>query len=121
MTTPDTRDRGSATVVMVAVVAAVLVLSSSVLAAAAIRGAEVRAQGAADAAALSGAAALVGLVPGTPCSIAATVVVAAAESLASCDTAGSVVRVAVTVRSGPITVGADAVAGPEPAPSPLHR
>ncbi|KQS14399.1 hypothetical protein ASG04_00460 [Curtobacterium sp. Leaf183] len=112
-------DRGSATVVMVAVVAVVLALVSALVTAAAVRGGTVRAQGAADAGALSGAAALVGLVPGGPCAVADTAVTASGAVLASCETASGVVRVAVTVHSGPFAVDADAVAGPAP-PTP-HR
>ena len=119
MTPPATGERGSATVVMVALVAAVLVLVGGLLTAAAVRGGVIRAQGAADAAALSGAAAVVGLVPGAPCARAAEVVAASRAVLAACETAGGLVRVSVTVRSGPVTVGADAVAGPDP--STAHR
>lgn len=111
-------DRGSATVVMTAVVAVTLVVVGALLSAAAGRVAVVRAQGAADAGALAAAAALAGRVPGAPCSRAGWVVDASGASLSSCATAGGLARVVVAVRTGPFTVAADAVAGPRSVSAP---
>lgn len=115
MSRPPGAERGSASVVTAAVVATVLVLVGMLLTAGAGRAAAVRAQGAADAGALAGASALVGLVPGAPCPLARTVVGASGAAVSSCDTSGGYVRVVVAVDSGPFHLRALAVAGPDPA------
>jgi len=99
--------------VVVAVVFAVAVLlASAALAGAAHRVALIRAQDAADAAALGAAAAVVGLVPGPGCAVAERVARADGAVLAGCRTASSSARVRVVVGAGPFAVGAVAVAGP---------
>lgn len=109
-------ERGSATVLMTAVVAVVALLLVAALAGAAGRVAVVRAQGAADAGAVAGAAVVVGLVPGDLCDVVRSVVRRAGAAPTTCDSAGALVHVVVVVRSGPFAVGAGAVAGPDPSP-----
>ncbi|WP_193750509.1 hypothetical protein [Curtobacterium luteum] len=75
------------------------------------RVAVVRAQAAADAAALAAAAALVGLVPGDPCARAATVAEADGAVLAGCSTVGARARATTTIGTGAFAVSAVAVAG----------
>ncbi|PYY36042.1 hypothetical protein DEJ16_11145 [Curtobacterium sp. MCJR17_055] len=99
-------------VVLVAVLAAVSLVVVSALAAAGLRVASARAQGAADTAALSAAAATVGLAPGPPCAAARRSARAVRADVRTCSVTGAVARVAVVVGSGPLSVGAVAVAGP---------
>jgi secretion/DNA translocation related TadE-like protein len=106
-------DGGSATVVLIAVLAAVSFVVVSGLTAAGLRVASARAQGAADTAALTAAAATVGLVPGPPCAAARRSARAVAAELRTCSVTGTIARVVVVVGSGPLSVGAVAVAGPE--------
>ena len=108
-------DRGSATVVMVGVVTATVFLATALLAAAGSRVAVVRSQGAADAAAVAGAAAAVGLVRGEPCTAADRAARGNGAGVTSCDVADAVVRVRVGLHAGPFTVEAAALAGPPPA------
>ncbi len=112
MTAAGPADRGSATVLVTALVAVAFLTASAALAAAGLRVATVRAQTAADAAALAAAAAVVGLVPGEPCAVAARVVTAHGAVVDTCRTAAATARVGVAIRRGPFAVGAVAVAGP---------
>jgi len=109
---PRRADTGSATVVVAVVFAVAVLLASAALAGAAHRVALIRAQDAADAAALGAAAAVVGLVPGPGCAVAERVARADGAVLAGCRTASSSARVRVVVGAGPFAVGAVAVAGP---------
>lgn len=104
-------DRGSATLLVTAVVAVALVAVSAALAGAGVRVGTVRAQAAADASALAAASALVGLVPGDPCRLAETVAHANGAAVEACSTAAASARVGVVVDGGPFAVGAVAVAG----------
>ncbi len=105
-------DRGSATIVLVGVVALVLLVGSVALGAARDRVLSTRAAATADSAAIAAAGAAVGLVAGAPCAAAGRVANANDARLTDCRTAGSVARVGVTVGSGAFAVGALAVAGP---------
>ncbi|QKS13805.1 type I DNA topoisomerase [Curtobacterium sp. Csp1] len=105
-------DRGSATILLVGVVALVLLVGSVALGAARDRVLSTRAAATADSAAIAAAAAAVGLVAGAPCAAAGRVASANDARLTDCRTAGSVARVGVTVGSGAFAVGALAVAGP---------
>ncbi|WP_144763549.1 Rv3654c family TadE-like protein [Curtobacterium sp. 9128] len=113
-------ERGSATVLLVAVLAVTMVAVGAVLAAAGARVGSVRAASAADAAALAGAAAVVGLVPGGPCAAAARVARANGTDLVACAVRGAVVWVVVSVAAGPVTLHRSAVAGPAPVPPEAH-
>jgi len=110
-------EHGSATVLLVAVVAAATIVVGSVLAAAGARVVSVRAQSTADAAALAGAAAAVRLVSGAPCDAASRVARRGGADLTGCSTSGAFVRVVVELRSGPLRLGATAVAGPRRTPA----
>ncbi|WIB25452.1 hypothetical protein [Curtobacterium sp. MCSS17_015] len=105
-------DRGSATVVLIAVLAAVSLVVASALAAAGHRVALARAQGAADTAALTAAAATVELIPGRPCLAALRSARAVGADVLACSVAGAAARVVVAVGSGPLAARAVAVAGP---------
>ncbi len=97
---------------MVGVVTVTTVLATVLLAAAGTRVAVLRSQGAADAAAVAGAAAAVGLVRGEPCAAADRAAGGNGARVSSCQVADAVVRVRVQVRAGPFTVEAAALAGP---------
>jgi hypothetical protein len=99
---------------MVGVMATAVFLASVLLAAAGTRVAVVRSQGAADAAAVAGAAAAVGLVRGGPCAAADRAARGNGARVSSCDVADAVVRIRVGLRAGPFTVEAAALAGPPP-------
>ncbi|WP_309148046.1 Rv3654c family TadE-like protein [Curtobacterium sp. MCBD17_032] len=104
---------GSAAVLLVAVLAAVSLVVMSALTAAGLRVTASRAQGAADAAALAAAAASVDLVPGPPCAAARRSARAVGAELRTCSVTGARARVVVVVGSGPLSVGAVSVAGPQ--------
>lgn len=97
---------------MVGVVTVSMVLATALVAAAGTRVAVMRSQGAADAAAVAGAAAAVGLVRGGPCAAADRTARGNGARVSSCDVADAVVRVRVHLRSGPFDVEAVALAGP---------
>jgi DNA topoisomerase-1 len=105
-------ERGSATVLLAAVLGVVLIAVGAALSGAGLRVGAVRAQTAADAAALAAAGALVGLLPGDPCTVARAVATANRASVGSCSTAAATARVRVHFGGGPFAVGAVAVAGP---------
>lgn len=105
-------DRGSASVLVLVVIAVTVAVLVAGLTSAGARVARVRAEGAADSAALVAAAAAIGLVPGEPCTRAEQAAHDLGAVLLDCRTAGA--RARVVVRSGPATLGvrAVAVAGP---------
>jgi secretion/DNA translocation related TadE-like protein len=70
--------------------------------------------GAADAAALAAADVRVGLVPGEPCAVAATVARANSVEMAGCVFDGLVVTVTVTTTVIGLPLGVSATAGPAP-------
>jgi secretion/DNA translocation related TadE-like protein len=111
VTIPDGQ-RGSATVLLVAVLGVGVLVGSAALAAAGHRTQALRAQGAADAAAVGTAAAATGLVPGEPCAVATRIATANGATLDACELVATTARVRVVVGTGPFVVGALAVAGP---------
>ncbi|WP_148071104.1 hypothetical protein [Curtobacterium sp. PhB115] len=116
MQRPAGAERGSATVLMAAVLGVGVLVGSTALAAAGHRAQAIRAQGSADAAATGAAAASVGLLPGGPCTVAGHLATANGAALAACELASATVRVSVVVGTGPFAVGAVAVAGPADEP-----
>ena len=113
------RETGSATLLVVAVALATVVLAGLVAGLSAVAVARHRAEAAADLGALAAADVLAGRAPGPPCAAAARVVRAGGAVLAGCGAQGRVARVEVTVRPGGATgrlghVAARARAGPSP-------
>lgn len=107
-------ERGSATVVLIAVLATTSIVTASLFGAASHRVAAARARGAADAAALAAAAATVGLVTDPPCVAAERLARVNAAVLVGCGVDGARARVEVSVGTGPLSAHAVAVAGPRP-------
>lgn len=107
-------DRGSGTVLAVALVGGIAALAS--LSLPPYMGLAVRqsVSAAADAAALAAADVAVGIVPGYPCEVAGTVAVANGASLSSCKADGLVVTVSATRSIVGIAVTSFATAGPPP-------
>lgn len=107
-----TRETGAATVLAVALVAAMIVLLAALVPVVALLGAHGRAAAAADAAALAGADTALGAVAGIPCDAAARVARADGAATVRCRQQGLDVRVDVTVAVLGLTVPGAARAGP---------
>jgi len=105
-------DRGSGTVLVVALVAATIVVAGTALPLSQVVVARVQAAGAADAAALAAADVASGRHPGYPCELAATVAAANGAALGACEVDGLIVTVSVSRGILGFTVGARATAGP---------
>lgn len=95
-----------------AIVAAIIALTSLALPLYLGLAAKNHTTGAADAAALAAADVAVGIVPGIPCERAAAVATANGVSIDSCDADGLIVTVAVSTTVLGIPVRAVATAGP---------
>lgn len=124
MTTPQMRgsDRGSATVLMVAIIALVLVLALGLAALARSSHAQARAQGVADLAALAGARAQTDT-GASPCPVAAAVVAEHGAHLRACtpESLTVLIEVSIAVESfpgRPARAHAAARAGPVGLPIP---
>ena len=104
-------ERGSGSILAVAIVAAVLMLFSLVLPVATVLSAQQRVAGAADASALAAADIAVGIRAGSPCSIAATVAAANNARLDGCLVDGTTATVRVTASVLGFEVSARATAG----------
>ncbi|MHC5795132.1 Rv3654c family TadE-like protein [Lacisediminihabitans sp. FW035] len=104
-------EQGSGSVLAVAVVAAMLLLFSLVLPITTVVSAQQRAAGAADAAAIAAADVAVGILPGSPCPVAATVTAANAARLDGCLIDGTTATVRVTTSVLGFAVSARATAG----------
>lgn len=103
-------ERGSGTVLMTAVIAALLVVALGVSSLMGAQSAAGRARSAADLAALGGATALTSVVaPGDPCAVAERVARADGGSLRSCEVEGEDVTVEVGVEVRVLGVGRVAV------------
>ncbi|MDH6181834.1 secretion/DNA translocation related TadE-like protein [Microbacteriaceae bacterium SG_E_30_P1] len=109
-------DRGSGSALVVALVAAVVVLTAAVLPLGRVLAARAQAAGAADAAALAAADAASGRHPGFPCELAAAVASANGVELDSCEVDGLIVTVATSGGILGFTVAARATAGPPDSP-----
>ena len=104
-------ERGSGSILAVAIVAAVLMLFSLVLPVATVLSAQQRVAGAADASALAAADIAVGIRAGSPCPIAATVTAANNARLDGCLVDGTTATVRVTASVLGFEVSARATAG----------
>ena len=107
-----TRETGSATVLAVGLVAAMIVLLAALVPVVVLLGAHGRAAAAADAAALAGADTALGAVPGIPCDTAGRVARVDGAATVRCRQEGLDVRVDVTVTALGVTVPGAARAGP---------
>lgn len=107
-----TRDSGSATVLAVGLVAAMIVLLAALVPVVVLLGAHGRAAAAADAAALAGADTALGAVAGIPCDIAGRVALSDGATMVRCRQQGLDVRVDVTVTVLGVVVPGAARAGP---------
>jgi secretion/DNA translocation related TadE-like protein len=102
------RDRGAASVLVIGVVAALLLLTSGAMTVVAVVAASHRARLAADLAAIAGAQALQGGAVGDACEVAAAVAMSNRAQLAGCVVVG--LDVAVTVHVDPARWPSPAVA-----------
>ena len=105
-------DRGSGSILAVAVVAAMLGLVAISTPLYVVLSAKQRAMAAADAAALAAASVALGIVPGLPCAAAASLATANGASLTRCEPDGAIVTVRVSVSAMGFAVPAAATAGP---------
>lgn len=112
-------DRGSGSILAVAIVAAMLALVTLSTPLYAVLSAKQRAASAADAAALAAASVALGVVPGVPCAAAESLASANGASVTRCEVDGAIVTVRVTVRVSLPVLGLDmastATAGPSDA------
>jgi secretion/DNA translocation related TadE-like protein len=113
-------ERGSGSVLAVAIIAAVLMLFSLLLPLVAVFSVSQRVVGTADAAALAAADVAVGIRSGSPCEAAATVAVANTARLHGCLVDGSTATVRVTASVLGFEVSAQATAGRPPAEPAVH-
>ena len=116
-------ERGAGSVLAVAIVAAVIAVTALALPLYMVLAAKQAAGGAADAAALAAADVRVGIVPGEPCVVAASVASANGAELGACEFDGLVVTVTAHTRVAGFAVEASATAGPAAAgrPPPFPR
>jgi secretion/DNA translocation related TadE-like protein len=105
-------DRGSGSILAVAIIAAVLALSFSLVPLYGVYLAKRQVAGAADAAALAAADVAIGLAPGNPCPTAARVARANHVALRACRLEGVIVTVRVSASVLGFTVPVIATAGP---------
>ncbi|MGO2111030.1 MAG: Rv3654c family TadE-like protein [Pseudoclavibacter sp.] len=112
------RDRGSGSVLAVALIAASLAFAIALVQVLGAFAAHQRAQAAADAAALAAADTISGRAPGDPCENATNLADAHAASVHDCEVDGSEATVTIEVDAGWISVFATARAGPAPSLRP---
>lgn len=105
-------ERGSGSILAVAIIAALLALVSLLLPLWIVLAAKQRVSGAADAAALAAADVAVGILPGVPCEAAASVAKANGAKLNGCGLDGAIVTVRSSVTVLGFDVSARATAGP---------
>jgi len=108
------RERGSGSVLVVAMLGAIVAVAASALAVIGAVAAHTRAAAAADLAALAAADAVSGRVPGIPCELANVVARANGAALTSCTQSRADVTVATVVPYLGASAGARARAGPPP-------
>jgi secretion/DNA translocation related TadE-like protein len=113
-------DAGSGTVVAVGVLGALMALALATVAVSSVLVERAAAAGAADSGALAAADVAAGFAPGSPCSAAEEVVVAAGAALTRCDVTGTTAVVEAERRDGPLglAVTARARAGQPPGSAP---
>lgn len=105
-------EQGSGSILAVAVVAALLTLVTLSTPLYAVLSAKHRAASAADASALAASAVALGIVPGFPCTVAASLAAAHRVALTRCEVDGAIVTVRVSVLILGFDVPAAATAGP---------
>jgi secretion/DNA translocation related TadE-like protein len=105
-------ERGSGSVLALAVVAMFALLTLSAVGIGAALAQRQRVIAAADAGALAAADTALGIHPGVPCEQAARVVAAHGATLAACDVEGVVATVSASARVAGVLVTAQARAGP---------
>jgi secretion/DNA translocation related TadE-like protein len=105
-------ERGSATVLALGIVAALVCLTTGAIAIAGASVAKQRAAGAADLAALAAADVASGAIPGTPCGEAERVVRANGASLGFCEVDGAIARVTASLSYLGFGIDIEARAGP---------
>jgi len=105
-------DSGSGSILVVAIVAAMLCLTAMAVPLYTVLAGKRVVSGAADAAALAAADVAVGRAPGIPCELAARVAEANGSELHACRADGLVVTVRVGIAIAGFTVAATATAGP---------
>ena len=105
-------ERGSGSVLALALVAMLAVLTLAAVGVGAAFAARQRVVAAADAGALAAADTALGIHPGVPCVEAARVVAAHGATLAACDVEGVVTTVSASARVAGVLVIAQARAGP---------
>ena len=111
---PSTGDRGSGSVLIVALLGAVFTMTAVLIPVLALLPANQAVQGAADAAALAAADTASGLQPGVPCDTAARAAELNGAHLSACTVDGLVATVTVTRATGVLTIQSRARAGPSP-------
>ena len=113
---PVTRrsERGSGSVLVVALLGALVTLTAVLLPVLALLPAHQSAQGAADAAALAAADVASGLVSGVPCATAARAAELNGARLVACSVDGLIATVSVSRTAGGFPIGSRARAGPAP-------
>jgi secretion/DNA translocation related TadE-like protein len=107
-------ERGSGSVLIVALLGAVLTVTAVLVPVLALLPADQAVQGAADAAALAAADTASGLVPGVPCDMAELAARFNGAHVAGCTVDGLVATVSVSRSAGILTIGSSARAGPVP-------
>ena len=109
-----TRDRGSGSILAVAILGALFAVTAVLVPVLALLPAKQSVQGAADAAALAAADTASGLMPGVPCEMAALAAELNAARLVGCTVDGLTATVTVAATAGILPIGARARAGPAP-------
>ena len=109
-----TRDRGSGSILAVAILGALFAVTAVLVPVLALLPAKQSVQGAADAAALAAADTASGLMPGVPCEMAALAAELNAARLVGCTVDGLTATVTVVATAGIFPIGARARAGPAP-------
>jgi secretion/DNA translocation related TadE-like protein len=110
---PDA-ERGSGSVLIVALLGAVFTVTAVLVPVLALLPANQAVQGAADAAALAAADTASGLVPGVPCEMAAVSAELNGATLVGCVVDGQIATVSVSRPAGILMLGSNARAGPAP-------
>lgn len=105
-------DRGAGSIMIVAIMAAVLALVSLSIPLYTVLSAKQRIAGAADASALAAADVAVGRAAGVPCTVAAAVARANRVKLLACEADGLILTVRVGARVAGLEVTVTATAGP---------
>ena len=109
-----TRDRGSGSILAVAILGALFAVTAVLVPVLALLPAKQLVQGAADAAALAAADTASGLMPGVPCEMAARAAELNAARMTGCTVHGLIATVSVAGSAGLFPISSRARAGPAP-------